>query len=111
MTSFGDAVRRLRHSRGFSQKELGTAAGLSQSYIAMIESRERAWNPKRQVVQAIAAALGVTEAALLERSGLPATDEPAPVVTVESAIIADPVLDVDEKRVLCNLYRVMTRGR
>lgn len=52
-------VRRLRDRRGLGRQELGRAVGRSESWIANLEAGEIA-EPPRQVVAALARALGVS---------------------------------------------------
>jgi len=54
---FGEQVRRLRLSRGWSQEELAQRAGRHWTYIGGIERGER--NVTIQVVADLARALGV----------------------------------------------------
>lgn len=109
--TFGDAIRGLREARGISQSALADRAGLSQSYVSMIESRQRGWQPSRNVVRAFAAGLGVKERELLEAADLDAYDEIEPALTVKEAIDADPYLAPREKKALTDLYRAMVWGR
>ncbi|MFE5284788.1 helix-turn-helix transcriptional regulator [Nocardia sp. NPDC056611] len=50
--SFGQALRRLRDERGFSREHLAYSAGVSASYVTLLEKGERG-NPTRSVVEAL----------------------------------------------------------
>lgn len=60
---FGERVRVLRQSRGFSQEALALAAGLDRTYIGGVERGER--NISLINIQKIAHALDVSPADLL----------------------------------------------
>ncbi len=55
--SVGSEIRQLRRASGLTLKALGKAAGISQSYLSVIE--RDAGNPSIEVLRAIAAALSV----------------------------------------------------
>ncbi|MGW4356385.1 helix-turn-helix transcriptional regulator [Nocardia sp. NPDC004582] len=50
--TFGQALRRLRDERGFSREHLAYSAGVSASYVTLLEKGERG-NPTRSVVEAL----------------------------------------------------------
>ncbi len=79
VTAAGDdhPLRRLRRHRGLIQVELAGLAGLSYSYISMIERGQRTLN-RRDHVNALAAALRVPPAHIAP-SMSPGSDEWAPV--------------------------------
>lgn len=58
-------IRRLRERRGWQQKDLARAAGLSKPYISQLESGAR--QPSAVVAKALTRALGVTIDELAER--------------------------------------------
>lgn len=64
----GDRIKELRESAGLSSLVLAEKAGLSPSYLREVESGRR--DPDLKVLARIAAALGVTPAALLKPPGL-----------------------------------------
>ena len=53
----GENIRRIRISRGYTQKELGNMVGVSETYIRAYEKGRR--NPKTKSLQKIAEALRV----------------------------------------------------
>jgi XRE family transcriptional regulator, aerobic/anaerobic benzoate catabolism transcriptional regulator len=60
----GVRVRSLRRERGFSRKELGERAGLSERFLALVEGGQG--NPSLRSLADIARALGTTPVALIE---------------------------------------------
>jgi DNA-binding XRE family transcriptional regulator len=58
LKSFGERVRSLRHSLGFSQEALADACGLDRTYVGGIERGER--NPSLRNIARLAVALNVT---------------------------------------------------
>jgi transcriptional regulator with XRE-family HTH domain len=74
-TPFADELKRARLAAGLSQADLGDKAGLTGSYVCMLElGRKPA--PSADVVGALARALGVDEARLQEIAALERTPEP-----------------------------------
>jgi transcriptional regulator with XRE-family HTH domain len=61
----GENVRRLRLAKGWSQEALAFEADLDRTYISGVERGVR--NPTVLVLSQLGAALGVEEAALLDR--------------------------------------------
>lgn len=61
---FGQRVRQLRKSHGFSQEAFAAQCGLDRTYIGGIERGER--NIALRNIAAIANALGVTVAELMQ---------------------------------------------
>jgi transcriptional regulator with XRE-family HTH domain len=57
-------IKRLREAKGLSQKALATKSGVTDAYIAMIETGKRK-NPSVPVLRRLAKALGVPVADLL----------------------------------------------
>ncbi|MHC5010704.1 MAG: helix-turn-helix domain-containing protein [Planctomycetota bacterium] len=73
--TFADALKQARKAAGMSQAALARGAGLTGSYISVLESRRRP-PPSPRVVRAICKVLGIEdeplqEAAALERSPAP----------------------------------------
>jgi transcriptional regulator with XRE-family HTH domain len=62
---FGNNVRRIRESRGWSQEELSEQSELHRTYISGIERGTR--NPTLEIVDKIAAALDVNPSFLLKK--------------------------------------------
>jgi transcriptional regulator with XRE-family HTH domain len=81
-SGFGGWLKRRREFRGLTQKQLGERAGVSQSYIARLERGTH--EASRDVVEAIAAALGVSQKEALRAAGL------LPLLQVETEYFDDP---------------------
>ena len=62
---FGVVLKDLRERRGLSQQTLADRVGVSDAYIAMLETGTRR-NPSLTLLQRLAKALGVPVTALLE---------------------------------------------
>jgi transcriptional regulator with XRE-family HTH domain/predicted transcriptional regulator len=63
-TTIGHRIRHFRTRAGLTLEQLGARVGLSQGQLSMIENGKR--EPKLSALQAIAATIGVSLAALLE---------------------------------------------
>jgi transcriptional regulator with XRE-family HTH domain len=63
---FGLAVRQLREARGWSQEVFADRAGLSRSYAGEVERGNAV--PSLATVLKVAAAFGISGAALIEHS-------------------------------------------
>ncbi|MFO0933431.1 MAG: helix-turn-helix domain-containing protein [Planctomycetota bacterium] len=72
---FASELKRGRIAAGLSQAELGARAGLTGSYVCMLELRRKP-APAPDVVEKLAAALGLDAARLQERAALERTPEP-----------------------------------
>jgi XRE family transcriptional regulator, regulator of sulfur utilization len=66
--AFGAAIRSMRTERGLPQEAFAGRAGIDRSYYGAIERGE--FNVSLDTMVKIAAALGVSAAALLKRAGL-----------------------------------------
>jgi transcriptional regulator with XRE-family HTH domain len=62
---FGQRVRELRRSQGYSQEDLAERSNLDRTYISSLERGKR--NVSLRNVAAIAAALGVSLAQLFDQ--------------------------------------------
>lgn len=60
MPLIGQAIRYYRKRKGWTKKELADAAGLSESYISLLESGERGEKISFTKLNQLAAALGKT---------------------------------------------------
>lgn len=63
----GTRVRALRRERGWSRKELGERSGLSERFLALVETGQG--NPSLRSLAEIAGALATTPVALIEPRG------------------------------------------
>jgi transcriptional regulator with XRE-family HTH domain len=66
--SLGRRLARLRRARGWSQRRLAAAAGVSHAYVALLE-RGRLTNPGMVKLEALARALGARSAEALLAAG------------------------------------------
>ncbi|MFB5190795.1 helix-turn-helix domain-containing protein [Alicyclobacillus fastidiosus] len=64
----GERLKALRKEKGLSLSELADRAGVAKSYLSAIE-RELQSNPSIQVLDKIAAVLGVSVQALIQPDG------------------------------------------
>jgi transcriptional regulator with XRE-family HTH domain len=58
--TLGTRLKRLREERGWSQAQLAERVGLTQAYIALLETGKRK-RPSRPAIKVLADALGVAE--------------------------------------------------
>jgi transcriptional regulator with XRE-family HTH domain/SOS-response transcriptional repressor LexA len=72
---FAAELKRARDAAGFSQAELGTRAGLTGSYVCMLELRRKP-APSADVVAKLARALAIDDARLQQSAALERTPEP-----------------------------------
>ena len=72
---FADELKKARAAAGLSQAELGARAGLTGSYICVLESRRKP-PPSPDLVAALAKALSMDAAHLQELAALERTPEP-----------------------------------
>jgi len=77
--AFGPRLAQLRHRAELSWAELGRQSGLTPEAVSMIERGIRP-NPTLSTILALAGALGVEPAALLEPARPSAEDDQAPEV-------------------------------
>jgi transcriptional regulator with XRE-family HTH domain len=64
-SAIGRALKRLRVARGWTQQEVADRAGVTDAYIAMIETGVR-HSPSLAVLRRLAKTLGVPVATLVE---------------------------------------------
>jgi len=98
----GLAVRRLRADREFTLQALADESGVSKSYLGDIEKGRK--NPTTDVIEAIAAALGVPARELLYHAAL---DEEDPFLQPEQLSLEDVAEEDAETRELSHLARRM----
>jgi len=112
-TALGEIIRRQRELGELSMRRFAELAGISNPYLSQIERGLRA--PSEQVLEAIAAALGVSVEALYEQAGVqpPGADDADNAVL--DAIRADPRLTARQRSALREIYEAFvgqsTRGR
>jgi len=97
--ALGAVVREQRTAAGLSLRELAATTGVSNAYLSQIERGLH--EPSLSVLRAVAEALDVPLAALLERAGVLDGREPG----TEGAILADPALTEAQRFALLSVYR------
>ncbi|TDD96376.1 helix-turn-helix domain-containing protein [Jiangella asiatica] len=100
-SGIGEFLKEQRRTAQLSLRQLADLAGVSNPYLSQIERGLR--KPSAEVLQQLAKALRISSEALYVRAGL--LDEPSGDPNVEDAILADPVLDEQQKRALLDVYR------
>jgi transcriptional regulator with XRE-family HTH domain len=71
---FAATLKKARRAAGFSQAQLAGRAGLTGSYVCVLESRRKP-APSPEVVEALAKALGIDDHELQEKAALDRTPE------------------------------------
>lgn len=101
----GLTVKKLRSDREFTLQALADESGISKSYLADIEKGRK--NPTTDVIEAIAAALGVPARELLYHAAL---DEEDPFLEPEQLSLETVAAEDAETRELAQLARRMRPG-
>jgi XRE family transcriptional regulator, aerobic/anaerobic benzoate catabolism transcriptional regulator len=83
LASVGAAVRSQRERRGWSRRELASASGVSERFLAQLETGDGNISLRR--FAEVAHALGTTPAALLAPAEAPATHKPVALLGVRGA--------------------------
>jgi len=63
---FGDRIRELRKTKGYSQRDLAAKTGLDHTYLSKIENARLEHTPSIRTIQLLASALGVDELELMD---------------------------------------------
>lgn len=101
-TALGEIIRRQRELGELSVRRFAELAGISNPYLSQIERGLRA--PSEQVLEAIAAALGVSVEALYEQAGVQPPGAEEADNAVLDAIRADPRLTARQRSALREIY-------
>jgi transcriptional regulator with XRE-family HTH domain len=107
LEALGALLRAQRIAAGLSLRELSERTSVSNAYLSQLERGLH--EPSLTVLRAIASALGVPLASLLDRAGL-LEREPAPPET-EAAILRDPDLTEPQRTALLSVYRSFVATR
>lgn len=113
LSEFGEVLKAIRKSKGISQIEVAKRGGLGRGYLGMIETGERGSRPSRDSVLRVSQGLGATDAerdALLRAAGYPPLDPTVlenARISVEEAILGDPSLRDDHRKILLDMYRTL----
>ena len=106
LVDLGDFIRQRREAAQQSIRDLSRLAGVSNPYLSQIERGLR--KPSAEILQQIARALHVSAETLYVRAGILDGDSPrgaSSAPSVEEAVLADPLLSVDQKNSLLSVYR------
>lgn len=105
--TIGEFLREQRRTAELSLRQLSDLAGVSNPYLSQIERGLR--KPSADVLQQLAKALRISSEALYVRAGL--LDPPQPGQSVEDAVLADPSLEEQHKKVLLDVYYALRSTR
>jgi transcriptional regulator with XRE-family HTH domain len=114
LDALGALIRAQRVTAGLSLRELADRTKVSNAYLSQIERGLH--EPSISVLDAIAAALGVSLEALLAQSGLLAPEDErarggALARDTEAAILGDPELSEPQRVALLSIYRSFVPAR
>jgi len=115
----GEIIRRQRELAELSMRQVAAMAGISNPYLSQIEHGLRA--PSADVLDTIAATLGIPAAALRPRPGdddhdpaddldYEEDDRPDEHTSLVAAISGDPGLTARQRRALIEIYAAMTEA-
>jgi transcriptional regulator with XRE-family HTH domain len=102
---FAERLREVRRSKGFTQAELSRQANTSESYIRRLEAAGAA--PGMDIVDRIAAALGVPAADLIPAPTTPPDDRE--VLREQARRLFDIVIPTDDRQSLVLLTLFLAR--
>ncbi len=100
--ALGDFIRSQRKLAALSQRELAKLADLSDAYLSQLERGLH--EPSVRVLNGLSGALNVPADKLMRFLGRD-SDDAAPTVTTESAIMLDDDLSDVQKQSLLDVYR------
>ncbi|HEY6686386.1 MAG TPA: helix-turn-helix transcriptional regulator [Propionibacteriaceae bacterium] len=115
----GEIIRRQRELAELSMRQVAAMAGISNPYLSQIEHGLRA--PSADVLDTIAATLGIPAEALRPRTGHDdhgptedhdhqEQDRPDEHTSLVAAISTDPGLTARQRRALIEIYTAMTEA-
>jgi transcriptional regulator with XRE-family HTH domain len=108
-TKLGLLVAKYRSERGISQGALAKTAGLTDGYVSQIETGSRGKRPSRDVVIALAQALKINPAELLQAADYEVgRDGDDTAATFRRVVETDPTLRSDQKQILLSIYESYT---
>jgi transcriptional regulator with XRE-family HTH domain len=103
LQALGAFIRAQRKLANLSLRQMAELSQVSNPYLSQVERGMH--EPSIRVVQAIAAALGLTAEELLEQAGLFDDDGNHETPSTETAIRRDPRLTDGQKEALLTVYR------
>ncbi len=101
VAGLGDYLKEQRLDSRLSLRQLAELTGVSNPYLSQIERGLR--RPSAQVLQQLSKALRVSADQLYTRAGIVGLDDPTGV-TVENAVLNDPLLTERQKQSLLDVY-------
>ncbi len=102
----GEFIRTQRERANLSLRRLAEKSGISNPYLSQIERGIR--KPSAEILKNLARALEISSNTLYSRAGL--IDEEMPPASVFEAIDNDERLTGEQKKVLLDMYRALTRS-
>jgi transcriptional regulator with XRE-family HTH domain len=102
----GEFIRTQRERANLSLRRLAEKSGISNPYLSQIERGIR--KPSAEILKNLARALEISSNTLYTRAGL--IDEEMPPASVFEAIDNDERLTGEQKKVLLDMYRALTRS-
>lgn len=104
-SDLGEFIRAQRQRANLSLRRLAEKSGISNPYLSQIERGIR--KPSAEILRNLSRALEISSDALYRRAGL--IDEDLPPASVFEAIEGDKQLTGEQKKVLLDMYRALTR--
>jgi transcriptional regulator with XRE-family HTH domain len=101
LAELGAFIREQRALARMSLRRLSELAGISNPYLSQIERGLR--RPSAEILSQIARGLRISAETLYVRAGF--LDPHEPGGDVETAILADPLIDGEQKDTLLRVYR------
>ena len=105
-SDLGTFIRDQRERANLSLRRLADKADMSNPYLSQIERGIR--KPSAEILKNLSRALEISANSLYRRAGL--IDEETAPTSVFEAIEADKRLDAEQKNVLLDMYRALSRS-
>lgn len=105
-SDLGEFIRQQRERANLSLRRLADSAGISNPYLSQIERGIR--KPSAEILKRLSRALEISANSMYSRAGLMDDEFESP--SVLDAIDADAGLTPEQKRVLLDLYRSLSRA-
>ncbi len=102
----GTFIRQQRERANLSLRRLADKADISNPYLSQIERGIR--KPSAEILKSLSRALEISANSLYKKAGL--IDEELAPTSVFEAIWADERLDTEQKKVLLDMYRALSRS-
>jgi len=102
----GHFIRLQRERANLSLRRLAEKAGISNPYLSQIERGIR--KPSAEILLNLSRALEISANSLYSKAGLIDDESSAP--TIFEAVTVDSRLSGDQKKVLLDMYRALTRS-